>query len=218
MSHIDRFNADCSLDYLRVKHMLGKKKKKLQSVNQHHISLHDAHLCPLSTPFQTRRRSSWVRAQCPRWISSAPCLWRETSRLLNLHASCVFVLPDNSVSPGDKAPATRDVEHLYSGFQVPRRVDERRGCREHAQCLQGREGLGDTHWRWDDVKNKTTSPHLHQSLVFRLSDYVKALWCIIIIKKVRLFERKSYIQFRNIIINKHQKLHFLKAGKGGLSE
>lgn len=29
----------------------------------------------------------------------------------------------NSVSPGDKAPATQDAEHLYSSFEVPRRVD-----------------------------------------------------------------------------------------------
>lgn len=42
-------------------------------VRRHRVSVRDAHLCPWSTLFPTRRRSSGGLARCPRSISSAPC-------------------------------------------------------------------------------------------------------------------------------------------------
>ena len=53
------------------------------------------------------------------------------------------VPPNNSVSPGDEAPATRAVEHLYSSFQVPR-------------CEDGGEDVGSMRSAGRDVKTWET--------------------------------------------------------------
>lgn len=52
---------------------LGRPGRTRFRVQRHRVSVRDAHLCPWSTLFPTRRRSSEGLARYPRSISSAPC-------------------------------------------------------------------------------------------------------------------------------------------------
>lgn len=57
---------------------------------------------------------------------SVECTRAETEKRCRPSASRLRVCATfqiSQISPGDKAPGTRDVEHLYSRFQVLRRVD-----------------------------------------------------------------------------------------------
>lgn len=75
---------------------------------------------------------------------------------LNARSSSVGILPNESVSPGDEAPATRDVEHLYSSFQVPRRVDGEKGMWGACALRAGMWGLG-----WHPLVPWRLKRHLH---------------------------------------------------------
>lgn len=114
-------------------------------------AMHDAHLCLWSMPFLTRRRSSSVRAPCPKLISSVPSpesnrTRRRCERELGDVWTCASSpiptsLQVGSVWPGDKAPATRDVEHLYSSFEIPRRAEERRDAGSMRSACRGWRGV-----------------------------------------------------------------------------
>lgn len=98
-------------------------------VQRYRVSVRDAHLCPWSTLFRTRRRSSGGLARCPRSISSAPCraptrkpgdTWRlnvlrDASSPENKNGSLFH--PVTRVRP----PATLSI--FVRAFRAPRRVD-----------------------------------------------------------------------------------------------
>lgn len=98
-------------------------------VQRHRVSVRDAHLCPWSTLFPTRRRSSGGLARCRRSISSAPCRapTRKPGDTLRLNVLRGASSPENKneslFHPETRLrrPATLGI--FVRAFRAPRRVD-----------------------------------------------------------------------------------------------
>lgn len=126
-------------------------------VQQHRVSLQDAHLCPWSTLFPTRRRSSGGLARTPRSISSAPCRapTRKTGSLFGETSSVKCPVQEIKTKVGFTRWRGSGDPRRWASLLEPSSSStcgRRWGCRAHAQWRWGCESWRDTHWHRDDAQ------------------------------------------------------------------